>query len=257
MLDLHGVCAPYGLNAPVDLTIDKGTMTAIIGSNGAGKTTLLKLLVGHLDALDGQVSLNGDDLSTLSHRARAKRIAYLPQFEDRPSGFTVEDLVQLGRFPYRRLWGGGSSEHENAVTDAMAALEVAAWRHRRLDTLSGGEYQRVRLARCLAQQARILVLDEPVAHLDLSRGQRLLQRLHSLCESDGLTVFVALHDLNLASVFFRRLVALKAGSIVIDDRPEDVLTPEGLRTVFDSGLEVVCHPQSGVPQVLPRAPRKE
>ena len=255
MLELRAARAQYGLTKPVDLSFEAGAMTAIIGANGAGKTTLLKLLVGHLEATEGQVLLHERALSSFNDRARARRIAYLPQFEDRPAGFTVEDLVQLGRFSHRSLWGGGDARHLDAVQRAMDALDVSQWRHRPIETLSGGEYQRVRLARCLAQEADILVLDEPAAHLDLSRGQSLLERLYKVSESDGLTVIVAIHDLNLASVFFRRLIALRDGWVVSDGRPADVLSKDELSRVFEPGLEVVAHPKTGVPQVLPAAPR--
>ena len=250
MFELMNVVAPHGIRKPLSLTVESGQMVGIIGANGAGKTTVLRLMSGAITKTSGDIHLNGQALESIPTRQRARALAYLPQFEERPDGFTVQDLVYLGRFAYRSGWGGYGAEDAHAVEQALKTLDLDGWRNRTLETLSGGEYQRVRLGRALAQSARALILDEPVAHLDLMNGQKLLNQVYNLNRTQGLTVIAALHDLNLASLYFDRLL-LQGGILIADGTPEEVLTKDRLAAAFETHIEVIPHPVDHVPQVLP------
>ena len=251
MFELKDVVGSHGIQTEFSLKIAAGEMVGILGANGAGKTTLLRLMTGALVKTSGAIHLDGQPLESYKPMDRARLLAYLPQLEERPDGFTVSDLVYLGRYAYRSAWGRYTTDDARAVDQALESLGLEQWRHRSIQTLSGGEYQRVRLGRALAQSARTLILDEPVAHLDLMNSQKLLKQIHGLNREHGLTVVAALHDLNLASIYFDRLVLLKNGRLVADGTPDQVLNTCDLENAFETQTSVIPHPQDHVPQVLP------
>ena len=251
MIALDAVTARYGVTQPCTVRVEGGEMVAVIGANGAGKTTLLRLLTGHLDPSSGQAVVESQALQQMPPRARARQLAYLPQFEARPEGFTVSEFVMLGRYAHRSHFGGQDADGVTTVASALETLAISPWSERDISELSGGEYQRVRIARAIAQGSPILVLDEPVAHLDLAGGQQLLRTVRAMNRLSGLTVVAALHDLNLASLFFDRVLLLNQGEIIADGAPSEVITPPNLASAFQDSFSHLDHPSESRPQVLP------
>ena len=250
LLEALGLTLPWGLAPGFSLRVAAGEQVALLGANGAGKSTLVRALAGVLRPLEGRVLLAGQDVATLSARAVARQVAWVPQEAAVPE-LTVREAVALGRYAWRgRSERHGGLEDGEAVALALAATRLEALAHRRLPTLSGGERQRVALARALAQRPQVLLLDEPTAHLDLGHREALLD----VVRATGLAVVAVLHDPSLAALYFPRLVLLANGRIEADGPPEKVLRDEHLRAAFGVSLPVATHPDGGVLQVLPRGP---
>ena len=242
---------------PVSLSVAAGEMAALLGPNGAGKSTCFRLLAGALRPSAGAVAIGTANVSRLARRELARRLAVVPQDVTIPTGYTVRDVVALGRTAYGRLLSGWSSADRRAMARALALTETEALAARPLGSLSGGERQRVLLAMALAQEPDVLLLDEPTAHLDIHFQVEILDLLTRLHASGGLTLLATLHDLNLASLYFPRLLLLHAGRVVADGPPTTVLRPETLAPVFGPAVTFLTHPERGVPIVVPEpgAPR--
>ncbi|MDE2180009.1 MAG: ABC transporter ATP-binding protein [candidate division NC10 bacterium] len=249
-IHLHAVYFTYpsgfGLER-IDLFIERGERVAILGPNGSGKTTLLKLMLGLLHPKEGAVSFEGEDLGRMSRAELARAIAMVPQELLLPYALTVREVVLLGRTPYLHRYRGPTGEDMEAVQAAMAATGLVSSVDRPYNELSGGERQRVILAMALAQQPRLLLLDEPTRSLDLNHQLRILSLIRSLSVQHGLTVISSVHDLNLASLYFDRLVLLSSGRIVADGPPDQVIRPDMIREVFGVSVLVRRHPGCGVP----------
>jgi len=224
---------------PLDLRAARGELLGIIGPNGAGKTTLLRLLAGLLRPHAGSVRIGGADLEHVSTRDRARRIAYLPQKAPGDLAATVRDVVLMGRFPHRRYSLFESSGDVEIARRAMERTGIGAFADRRMDTLSGGEAQRVHLAAALAQQPEVLLLDEPTSALDLYHQLVVFDMLVRLTREHGLACIVVTHDLNLASRHCDRLALLDNGTVAAAGRPEEVLTDEVLAPVY--GVRFTAH----------------
>jgi ABC-type cobalamin/Fe3+-siderophores transport system ATPase subunit len=252
ILEADGVEAGYGARrvlAGCDLRIAAGEVVSIVGPNGAGKSTLLRVLAGLKRPTGGVVRLDDVDVSSLPRRVIAQRIAVVPQILETLFPFTVRDIVALGRTSRLDLLGRPTAEDLAAVRRSLATLDLAALSDRRIDELSGGERQRAVLAMALAQEADILLLDEPTVHLDPAHQRSTLDLVRRLARERGLAIVMVLHDLNLASAMATRIVVLRDGSIVFDGAPRDALTPDLVRDVFGGGLDVVMH--EGRPFVVP------
>lgn len=256
VLELRSVTAAYPGRASepavrgISLEAGAGQMLALIGPNGAGKSTLLRVAGGVLRPTTGQVLLDGMDLTTLRPRARARRIAVVPQEGPLPSALLVREMVGLGRTPYVRLLMGPTAEDRRAVEWAMSVAGVEALAGRFVDELSGGERQRVILARALAQQPRLLLLDEPTANLDLHHQVAMLELVRGLSrEAGGLAVVAAVHDLQLAALYCDRVALLSQGQVVSLGAPETVLTAPLLLETFGQKVVLSAHPTHGVPLV--------
>jgi iron complex transport system ATP-binding protein len=235
----------------IDLRLERGEMLALIGPNGAGKSTLLRLVSGILQPRRGQAFLENHDLAALSRTPRevARRVAVVPQDGPTPTGLTVREMVTLGRTPYVRLMLGPTATDREAVNWAMSAAGVVDLSERFVEELSGGERQRVILARALAQQPRLLLLDEPTANLDLHHQVAILELVRGLTRDQGLTVLAAVHDLQLAALYCDRVALLHAGRIVSQGPPEAVLTEPLLLEAFGQRVVLSAHPTHGVPLV--------
>jgi len=229
-LSLDAPRVPYGLHAGLRVDIERGRVVGLVGPNGAGKTTLIRCLSGELSA--DRVQLEGRPLSRDDARSRARRIAVLRQEEPRPEGFTARAVVELGRLPHLPRWGGPRAADLAAVDRAMADTDVTALAERRVETLSGGEYQRVRIARALAQSPSLLLLDEPEAHLDLGHRTALLALLSRINRKTGLTVVAALHALDVAALYCDRVILMDAGRAVASGPPAEVFTAERLTATY-------------------------
>lgn len=204
------------------------SFVGVVGPNGAGKTTLIRAANGAVETDDGVVRVTGDDISSLSSRETARRVATMPQNTDVSFEFTVEEVVRMGRHPHVPRFG---TDTTNKVEEAMERVDVARFADRSVHEVSGGERQRVLLARCLAQDADVLLLDEPTASLDVGRAVETLSLVRSLVD-EGRTAVAAIHDLNLAARFCDELVLVDDGSVVSSGAPSDVLTKENVESVF-------------------------
>ena len=254
-LTATAVTASYGPRVVLrecTFRIGSGEVVAVVGPNGAGKSTLLRVLAGLLRPSAGTVALDGQDLSTLSRSAVARSVAVVPQIFDTLFPFTVREVVALGRTARLGAFGRASADDVAAVDRAIDELELGALASRRIDRLSGGERQRAVLAMALAQETAVLLLDEPTVHLDPGHQLATLELLGELAARRQLAVCAVLHDLNLASAFASRIVAIADGRIVREGTPLEVIHPDLVKAVFGDGLEVVA--RDGHPAVLPRLP---
>ena len=238
----------------VSLEVPEGDMLGILGPNGAGKTTLFKLLTGLLAPREGRVALFGRPLERLSPEERARLVAVVPQDLDIPVAYAVQDVVMMGRTVSMGRWGQPSARDRQVVERAMVYTDVADIRERPITELSGGERQRAIVAMALAQEPRMILLDEATSQLDLNHRLEIMQLVERLNQDNGVTILMISHDLQLAAEFCRRLVLLDAGRIVADGRPAAVLTEENLRNVYRCEVRVHADPASGTLSVLP-APR--
>jgi iron complex transport system ATP-binding protein len=234
----------------IDLSVKAGEMVALLGPNGSGKTTLLKLASGILKPLQGEIRLDGDNLSSLSRRSIARNIAVVPQQFHMPFAFTTGEVVMLGRTPFFRALAEESEADRQWVTNALEQVGVSELVERRFDELSGGERQKVILAMALAQQPKLLLLDEPTVHLDIAHQMEILELVRGLNLGQGLTVIAAMHDLNLAALYFDRLVLLKEGKVWADGAPGQVLTEARISEVFSASVRVEKHPLTGAPHIV-------
>jgi iron complex transport system ATP-binding protein len=261
-LEIQGVDFSYfnGLVLrDINLCVEAGEMVGLLGPNGSGKTTLLKLASGILKPTQGEVTLGGTSLPHLGRKLVARSVAVVPQQFHIPFAFTAGEIVTLGRIPYIRAFAGEAPADIRAVAAAMEMVGIGQLARRRFDELSGGERQKVVLAMALAQEPKLLVLDEPTAHLDITHQVETLELVRHLNVERGLTVIAAMHDLNLASLFFDRLVLLKDGRISAEGTPAQVLTQDRIREVFSASVRVEPHPTTGAPHivVMPRNGRRQ
>jgi len=254
MLKIEGLSVSYGLRRvlqAVSLDVQSGQMLALIGPNGAGKSTLLRAVSGVIPVLAGKVSVQQADLLALPAMQRARYLAVVPQAVAMPPAFTVWETVLLGRTPYLNFLGQVSEKDEQIARLALQRVDALNLAERRVGELSGGEQQRVLLARALAQSTPILLLDEPTVHLDLQHQVSLMETVCSLAHTDNLAVLVALHDLNLAARYADRVALLVAGEVVAVGTTRQVLTPELISEAYHLNVQVVPHPFADVPLVLP------
>jgi iron complex transport system ATP-binding protein len=238
----------------VDLTVRPGELTALIGLNGCGKSTLLRVAAGLLKPGEGRVLLGEDDVTRLSRRATARKVALLHQSAPAVPGMTVRHLVRQGRYAARGPLGMLREGDDPVVRRALRDVGVEEWAERDVDALSGGERQRVRLAMALAQDTRVLLLDEPTTYLDLHHQLDVLQTVVRLREERGLTVVMVLHDLAHAARFAERIVALREGRVVADGAPKQVVTPGLLAEVLQVAGRVGEDPEGGWPVCYPDHP---
>jgi iron complex transport system ATP-binding protein len=251
MLAIAGLSAQYS-GTPVlhNITFEAapGAIIGLIGPNGAGKSTLLRAISGAIAPSAGAVRLGGRELGRLSANERARLVAVVPQIAHMPAGFSVAEVVLMGRAPHLPRFGGESARDREVARAALARTDTLALAGRAAHTLSGGEQQRVLIARALAQEPRVLLLDEATAHLDLKHQVAVLGLVRQLAR-DGMIVIAALHDLNLAAVYADRLALLRGGELLALGSPAQVLTPAWLRAAFDVEALVGTHPLYGTPLV--------
>lgn len=240
----------------VTMEAPAGLCTALIGPNGAGKSTLLHVLLGTLQPWRGEASLEGRPLAGWTRAEMARVVGVVPQGEDAPFPITVRELVAMGRYPWLGAWRREAEADRCAIHAAMERGDVLHLAHRPMSTLSGGERQRARLARALAQEPRLLALDEPTAALDIRHEMAIFELLRQFSRQ-GATVLLVTHHLNLAARYADRLVLLDRGQVVADGPPAAVLTRERVERVYGWPVAVVPHPgpgpDAGAPQVVPLA----
>jgi iron complex transport system ATP-binding protein len=252
-ISLDSVGFKYGKHAAlssITLETRPHELTGIIGPNGSGKSTLLKLMAGLLHPIDGRVCLDGAAIGYFKRDDIAKRIALVPQNAFLPELFTSLDIVLMGRTPHLGLLRYESKADIAIAINAMEITHTSHLAEKYVNRLSGGERQRIIIARAVAQEADILLLDEPTANLDVNYQVEIMNFLQSLCDSRGLTVVTALHDLNLASQYCHRLILLKDGALHRLGTPKEIITPALIKEVFGLDVYVGLHPLNGLPVTL-------
>jgi len=248
--------APSDLFDDLSIGLSTGGFVGLIGPNGSGKTTLVRLLGGLLRPAGGQVRLEGRPMSALPPRARACRIAVVLQESPLLFNFSVLEVVLMGRAPRLGLLGLEGPKDYAAARAALRDVDLQGREGRPIQELSSGERQRALIARALAQEPRVLLMDEPTAFLDMKHALAIYEILGRLSREQGLAVLAVSHDLNLAARHAGRLVLLHLGRLVADGPPDRVLTPERIREVYETEAEVARDPASGAPLVLPKGPRR-
>lgn len=235
----------------VTLELAAGQLAALVGPNGSGKTTLLRLLDGILRPTRGVVELEDQDLRRIPARALARRLALVPQDRRAAFGFTVREMVMLGRTPYARALAGPSRTDRRIVEEMLRLTGTAFMADRLYSALSGGEQQRVAITMALAQEPQVLLLDEPTVHLDINHQVEVLELVRRLNRERGLSVLATMHDLNLAALYFDRVFMIQNGCLVAQGTPTEVLTAERIQAVFHARVAVQPHPtRAQTPQLV-------
>ena len=236
MLNMEGISFSYRekpVLQDVDLEVCKGEIIGILGPNGCGKTTLLKLLNRNLKPQKGRVLMEGVDLEEVSKRKIARQIAVVPQSNEIRFAFTVRDIVSMGRMPFLSQFQGESRDDMRIVEEAMEKTSIREFADRLISNMSGGERQRVIIARALAQRPEVILLDEPTLHLDINHQFEVLDLVRRLSQEEGLTVVIVSHDLPMVVKYCDRMVLIHDHRIHALGTPQEVLTPENMRTVFN------------------------
>jgi iron complex transport system ATP-binding protein len=233
----------------VDLDVSSGEFLALLGPNGSGKSTLLRLLLGAFAPAAGDISFDGRAIRDWPRDEYARRVGVVTQAEEFAFPLTVRDLVAMGRYPHLGPWRREAAADSAAIRRALEWCEVADLAHRSVLELSGGERQRARLARALAQEASVLVLDEPTAALDMAHEMTIFEMLARLA-ADGVTVVAVTHNINVAARYAHRLALLDHGALAANGAAADVITRENIEAVY--GWPVTIRTDDGAPQVVPR-----
>ena len=249
------VTVRYGSFTAVEgatVVLPREQVTALIGPNGSGKSTLMRAIAALQPTASGSVQIDGVSTRALSRRELARRLTMLTQGRPTPAGLTVREVVEFGRHPYRGRWKSNDECGALAVSRALELTEVTELAARDVDTLSGGQLQRVWLAACLAQDTDILLLDEPTTYLDLRHQVELLDLIRSLATAHAVTVGVVLHDLNQAADIADHIVLLRGGQIVAAGPPSEVLDHETLSQVYEIPITVVRDPVDDAITITPQ-----
>ncbi|GHE21906.1 ABC transporter ATP-binding protein [Halomonas urumqiensis] len=244
--EIHGT----PLLHPLNLTFEEGRVHGLIGHNGSGKSTLLKLLARQQPPRHGTVHLDGKPLASWEPRALARRVAYLPQHLPATESLTGRELVAFGRYPWRGLIGRHSRDDRDAIERAMALTHTEHFADRLVDTLSGGERQRVWLAMLLAQGSGFLLLDEPLAALDIAHQVDVMGLVQTLSRELGLGVVIVLHDINLAARYCDHLVALRSGRVIAEGRATELMNEATLARIYGLPMRVLPHPTDQQPMAV-------
>lgn len=240
----------------IDLEISEKKITGILGPNGCGKTTLLKNILGYFKGEQGNIFLDGKESRKFSQKEKAKLISFVPQKSQLMSAMTVEEFTLMGRLPHlNNSWDGYSKSDMEITKKYLAELDLEKFTERKAVTLSGGEFQRVLLARALTQETKIILLDEPTSALDLNHALDLMEKVRENVKEKGITAAAVLHDLNLAAMFCDELIMLKEGKVCCKGTPQKVLTKENLKKVYDLDC-TVSFTDERVPYIIPKIRKK-
>ena len=253
-LKVSGVRFSYGQRVvlrDIDLDAAPGEIVGLVGPNGSGKTTLIRIISGIAEPQDGDIQIQGHQVSSLRPRDRARLVATVQQSPAVPPGFTAFEVVLMGRNPHLGLLQWEGPKDIDVCRQAMETTDTWEFADRLLSSLSGGELQRVFIARALAQETPVLLLDEPTAHLDISYQTGVLDIIDKVRRKTGVTVLMAMHDLTLAAQYCDRIAALYEGTVFASGQPSQVLTDDVISTVFGARVSIIRHPVHGTPVVLP------
>lgn len=253
MLKIHGLEFAYdhhNVISGLNFEAQSGEVVGIVGPNGSGKTTLFRLILGSYKPSKGSILIDGNDIDQMNSSQRSKLLAGVPQSPDSPQGFTVGDLVMMGRNPYLSLLDWGKPNDFIIAKQALKKTGLSKHINRPLDHLSGGEKQSAFIAMALAQETQILLLDEPTANLDLRNQSMLMSMVHGLSRESDTTIIMAMHDLTLAAQWCDKLVMLLNGSVYAEGPPRTVLTAENIDLVYDTKVEVQYSNPDSVPIIF-------
>ncbi len=231
--------------------VERGAFFTIIGPNGSGKSTLMRLVSGVLTHGQGEIKIADRSLKSYSGRGLARKIAYVPQTVSQAFPFTVEELVLLGRSPHQGILGMNTRQDYDAAHQAMGFTNVDHLGQRTLDQISGGERQRVFIARAICQDPEIMLLDEPASALDLAHQVMLMDLMDRLKREAGITIVMVSHDINLAAMYSDHMVLLAGGRVVQKGEPASVLDPSTLEEIFGCPFLVDLNPLGNVPRIFP------
>jgi len=236
---------------PLDLILPKGEITVLIGANGCGKSTLLRSIARLLKPKSGSILLNEEDITSLSAKETAKKMAILPQQPMAPEGLTVLQLVKQGRYPYQNWRKQWSKEDQQIVEQAIDATGLTEFKDYEIENLSGGQRQRAWIAMTLAQQTDIILLDEPTTYLDVTHQIEVLDLLYKLNKDENRTIIMVLHDINLACRYATNIIALVNKRMYAQGKPEDIITVKLIQDVFQLNCEIIADPIYGTPMCIP------
>ncbi len=234
----------------IDLKIEKGTFNGIVGPNGAGKTTLLKLLLKLLPCERGRIYIQTEDIVNFSRKELARKMSYVPQTPNMNLGFSVEQIVSMGRNPHLGVFEQESDSDRTIIRQVMEETQIYHLRENDISRISGGELQRVIIARALAQEPDILALDEPTSHLDINHQIRILSLIRSLSTKKEITVIAILHDFNHALEYCDNLFLMNDGKIESYGNPEEVITPGVMKKIYDLEVKIEQNPFTGKPYMV-------
>ena len=254
VLQTKDLTLSYGDRTIIDelnIDIPQGEISVFIGGNGCGKSTLLRSIARLMKPKNGSVLLDGEAISRLSTKEVARKMAILPQSPTAPEGLTVLQLVKQGRYPHQTWLKQWSQKDEEIVQDALKATKMEELQHRKVDELSGGQRQRAWIALTLAQDTDIILLDEPTTYLDMTHQIEILDLLFELNEKEQRTIVMVLHDLNLACRYAHNIVAIRDKQIYAQGKPEEVISCELVKDVFDMDCQVSRDPLFGTPLCIP------
>lgn len=255
-LEVNNLTLAYGKTAVIDnmsFSVNKGEMLGLIGPNGSGKSTLIKAVSHVITPRSGQVLLDGNDVSAVHRSDLARLLSVVPQTPILPSSFSAFEIVLMGRNPHLGLLRYESEKDMEITYQAMERTATLPFADRRIGELSGGEIQRIVIARALAQETEVILLDEPTANLDINHQLEILDLIRSLCTRNHLTVIITLHDLNLAAQYCEKLVLIRKGVLHAEGTPEEVITTANIKDVYGTDNCVYTHPVNGRPTVLLQA----
>jgi iron complex transport system ATP-binding protein len=253
ILRAENVTLGYGKKTVIhDITfsVPQGSVFGIIGPNGAGKTTIFRALSRLVTPWKGAVLFRGADVGGIPRREFARKVAVIPQFRSVPPPFTVREFVSMGRYPHGGRLARLSREDDRIIEEALELLSVKDFAHTLVSSLSGGEMQRVFLAQGLVQSPELILMDEPIAHLDIGQKIKTLDLMRSLSARKGLTALVILHDLNLAGMYCDSLVMMAKGGIHAAGKPEEVLTEKNIMDVYGTPARVGENPATSKPHIF-------
>lgn len=235
----------------LNLEIEENILTGIIGPNGCGKSTLAKNIVRYLSGTFKKFVIDGKNIQELNQKEIAKLISYIPQKNSLISNISVFDYILLGRFPLlKNTWDNYTDKDYEVVEKNIDILNIRELRDRNIETLSGGELQKVLLARALSQESKILLLDEPTSALDLNNAVEFMKILKNISSTKSMTVIIIIHDLNLASLFCDSLVILKNGEFIKKGKPQEIIDEDCLKNVYNLDCKVCCN-DNGKPYIIP------
>lgn len=236
----------------LSLSIDKKKLVGILGPNGCGKSTLLKNILGYLQSSSGIIKIANKNSNEFSQKEKSKLISLVPQKSQLMSAMSVEEFVLMGRLPHlENSWKGYSREDRELAEKALNSLDLERFKKRTATTLSGGEFQRVLLARAITQDTEIILLDEPTSALDLNHAIELMEKVKEIVRKEGKTAVAVLHDLNLAALFCDELIMLKNGKLFCKGTPKEVLTKENLKEVYNLNCDIF-YGENDFPYIIPK-----
>ncbi len=255
-LEIENLGLAYGKNVVMrDLTfrVSPGEMVGLIGPNGSGKSTIIKAMSRVIRPQSGKILLDGRNITGIRRTELARMIGVVPQMPLLPGSFTVFEIVLMGRNPHLGLFRHESARDMEITWDAMGRTATRSLSERQIGELSGGEIQRIVIARVLAQEPKSILLDEPTSNLDINHQVEILDLIKNLCREDNLMVVITLHDLNLAAQYCDRLILINNGTVHAQGAPSEVINTENIEEVYGAGSCVYEHPENGLPIVLLQA----